>query len=139
MHQEESLALSREIGDANFITWNLHNLAGLAIQQEDPQRAWPLVEEAFVRAQDSGDELALLVCLAILAQAASLLEQPAAAGVLWGAATRLDQELGDTLWRHGREQIEASLGEPTPEFDEGVARGRLLTPADALVAAALGV
>jgi hypothetical protein len=48
------------------------------------------------------------------------------AGLLWGAAERLDAELGPSLFAAERAKLESELGERDEEFELVVAEGRAL-------------
>jgi len=52
--------------------------------------------------------------------------------LLWGAAERLDEGLGETLWRAARAQGEEALGERDAEFELGFEEGRRLPLEDVL-------
>jgi predicted ATPase/class 3 adenylate cyclase len=132
---EESAALARAIGDSWQLAWGLHNLADLALRRNDPDRAWSLGWEALALAREIGDDLAVLICLGILSTAAARRGQSGPAGWLWGAAERLDDSLGTTLWRRGRAEYEEMRGEQGPEFELGVEKGRRVSLEEAIALA----
>jgi predicted ATPase/class 3 adenylate cyclase len=129
---EESAALAREIGDSWQLAWDLHNLAEVALRQDDAQRASLRACEALALAREIGDDLVALICLGILSIAVAECGDVRRAGALWGAAERLDQELGETMWRKERPRLEEMLGERGPRFEQGVEEGRRLTLEEAV-------
>jgi predicted ATPase/class 3 adenylate cyclase len=131
----ESYAVSREVGDTWQVAYNLVNLADLALQRKDHTRAWSLACEALGLVRKLGDDLMSLACLGTLAVAAAGAGDPRRGGALWGAAERLDQELGETMWRSERDRLEEMLGERGPQFEQGVEEGRRLTLDEAVALA----
>ena len=129
---EESLALSREIGDINFTGWNLQNLAWVAVLEDEPEQAWSLASEGLTLARGNGDDLATLISIGVLALAALRLGWMPEAGVLWGAAERLDAELGETVWRHSADGQDELRAVSDPAFEAAAAEGRHLTPDEAV-------
>ncbi len=129
---EEAAALAEEVGDSWQVAWNLHNLSDVALQEGDVARASSLSCNGLTRARDIGDSVAVLICLSQLAIVAKRRGQVRRAGALWGAAERLDEELGETLWRATRPQAEETLGDRVPDFELGVEEGRRLELEDAI-------
>src|SRR5438034_2989165 len=129
---EESAALAQEVGDYWQVAWNLHQLADVALQRDDLVRAESLSRDGLARAQEIGDDIAVLICLGILAIVAKRSGDARRAGLLWGAAERLDEELGETLWRAARAQGEEALGERDAEFELGFEEGRRVPLEDVL-------
>ena len=132
---EESTALLRDGGDPMQLGWNFHNLAEVALRRNDLQRSWALTCEALRLARQFGDEINALICLANLAVVAAKHGDSSRAGFLWGAAERLDDELGETLWRAGRAEVEAGLGNRGAEFERHRVEGRRLALDDVLAVA----
>jgi predicted ATPase len=136
----ESTDLAREIDDPWGLVWNLHNQADLALEQDDPARAWSLACESLSVAREIGDDQAAVICLGILSVASHRSGKPHRAGVLWGAAERLDRDLGETMWRKSDDyaRLLKKLGKRTPDLEQGVEEGRVLTLDEAVGIVALG-
>jgi predicted ATPase/class 3 adenylate cyclase len=132
---EESAALAQQVGDYWQVAWNLHMLADVALQRDDLGRALSLSRDGLIRAQEIGDDLAVLICLGILAIVAKRSGEERRAGVLWGVAERLDEEIGETLWRATRRQGDEMLGERGADFELGVEEGRRLPLGEVLALA----
>jgi predicted ATPase len=124
---EESMGLAREVGDTWQVVWDAHLLADLALRQGDLVRAWSLGCESLALARETGDDVAALICLGILSATAARRGDTACAGSLWGAAERLDGELGETLWRRDVPELSELLGERGPEFESARLDGLRLT------------
>jgi hypothetical protein len=90
-----------------------------------------LAHEALDLSIQSGDDLAVLACLGVLAAAAAAAGDSRRAGLLWGAGERLALEIGNTPWQDDREKTRERIGEPGPEFDLAVGEGMRLTAAEA--------
>jgi predicted ATPase/class 3 adenylate cyclase len=67
---EESLALSRQLGDRDGIAWSLNNLGVVAINQGDLARARSLLEEHLSLAEAAGDRPGVATALMDLGQIA---------------------------------------------------------------------
>jgi predicted ATPase/class 3 adenylate cyclase len=67
---EESLALSRQLGDREGIAWSLNNLGVVAINQGDLARARSLLEEHLSLAEAAGDRPGVATALMDLGQIA---------------------------------------------------------------------
>jgi non-specific serine/threonine protein kinase len=128
---EESLAVAREIDDAYWIGANLMNLADTWLELGEPERALLLAREALEGERAAVDDLQTMGCMNVLACCFAGLGDSWRAGVMWGAATRIDDEVGDSPWRGDRPRLEKMLGERTPEFESGVAEGLRLSVDDA--------
>lgn len=123
----ESTEVAHEFGDEWSLVWNLHNRADLALDQGEPDQAFSLAFESLSLARETGDDQALLVCLGILSVATKKRGDDYRAGLFWGAAERVDEELGENMWQgeeHAR--LVAMLGERSGTFEEGVDKGRRL-------------
>jgi tetratricopeptide (TPR) repeat protein len=129
---EESLGLARETNDLAWIRWNGISLADVLLEQGERARTENLAHEALDLSIRSGDDLAVLACLEILAISAAAAGDSRRAGLLWGAGERLALEIGnDTPWRDEREKKRERIGEPGLEFDLAVREGIRLTAAEA--------
>jgi predicted ATPase len=124
---EESIALSRSIGDSWQLAYNLFNCAEVVVLQGDPARAWSLGREALAVSREIGDDIAALCSLSALAVAAARSGDARLAGELWGSVDRLDEELGETLWRSSRSHVEELLGERGSDFEHGYQEGQRLS------------
>jgi predicted ATPase/class 3 adenylate cyclase len=135
---EESTVLMRRAGDRAMLAWNLNNLAEIALRRDELVRAERLAREGLTLAREFGDDLGALLCLAVLAVVASKSGDPRQAGLLWGAAERLDTELGDNLWRRSRQarSVDEERLERDPEFERARSEGNALS-LDAAVEVAL--
>ena len=123
----ESTEVAHELGDEWGLVWNLHNRADLALDQDEPDQAFSLAFDSLSLARETGDDQALLVCLGILSVATKKRGDDYRAGLFWGAAERVDEELGENMWQgeeHAR--LVAMLGERSGTFEEGVDKGRRL-------------
>jgi predicted ATPase len=129
---EESLAVAREIDDAYWIGADLVNLADTWLDLGEAERALPLAQEAVKGARAMVDDLYSMGSMSVLACCLAKLGDSWRAGVLWGAATRIDEELGDNPWRSDLPRLEQLLGERGPEFESGVAEGLGLSPDEAI-------
>jgi tetratricopeptide (TPR) repeat protein len=123
---EESLRIAREIDDELWIGWDLGMLAFIARLRGDLERAWAFGCDSVVRARQRNDQFHLLTGVAELAVISALSGDRRRAALLWGAAERLDAELGPTLFAAEREELERELGERDAAFEAGVAEGRAL-------------
>jgi predicted ATPase/class 3 adenylate cyclase len=132
---EESAALARELGNTLLVSWDLFNLAFVALEQDDSSRALSLGCEGLTLAHAIGDDLGALISLGALSVAASKCASPRRAGALWGAAERLDEELGNTIWRRAHAEVESMLGERGPDFELGVEEGHRLSLDEAVALA----
>jgi len=94
-YHEASLPVFHQIGTRNMgHVWAYQSLGEIALAQNDARRATSHFAEALAVARDLGDRAALAWCLAGLAGAAALDEEPERAAWLWGAAEKLRQSLG---------------------------------------------
>jgi len=123
---EESLGLAREAGDAWMVAGDSYQLAEAALQRGDPQSAWSAAREGLAVSHGLGDQLTALICLGFLAAAAAQGGERRLAGLLWGAAERLDEDLGESMWRRERRQVEERLTQRGADFEQGVEEGREL-------------
>ena len=67
---EESLAISRGLGDARGVAWSLNNLGVVAIDQGDLERAEALLGESLAVAEAEGDRSGIAAALTDLGQIA---------------------------------------------------------------------
>ena len=90
---EESLALSREIGDRALIATTLNSLGELALDQGDFPAAKALQRESLALRRDLGDRRGITDTLDGLANVAAVLGDSLRAANIWGAAKRLQDEI----------------------------------------------
>ncbi len=83
---EESLEISREIGDAGVTIVCLTNLGLMAVGRADHARATALLEESLRLGRKSEDKMPIQYALFGLAGVAASQGQPARAARLWGAS-----------------------------------------------------
>jgi hypothetical protein len=90
----------------------------------DAVTADSLARESLAIAVQIGNDVASLWSLGLLSVAAAKQAEERLAGTLWGAAEALDAEVGETIWRRDRLQLEELLGETSAEFEAGREEGR---------------
>jgi predicted ATPase/DNA-binding SARP family transcriptional activator/DNA-binding CsgD family transcriptional regulator len=91
---EESLEISREIGDAGVMIVCLTNLGLMAVGRGDHARASALLEENLHLARRSDDKMPLQYALFGLAGVAAASGEPARAARLWGASEAVREAAG---------------------------------------------
>jgi predicted ATPase len=116
---EESTTLSRELGDYALLVYNLLGLGELALNEGDLSGAEDLAREGLLAAREIGDEMMVVAGLVLLSIAVARRGELAPAGRLWGAAERLERELGPTMLDRERAHYTELLGEPAPAFQRG--------------------
>lgn len=129
---EESAALAREIGHSWQLAWDLHDLAELALRREDTGVCLVARMRGPGAVQQDRGRSRALVCLGILTMAAAKRGYPRQAGALWGAAERLDHELGATLWSKEDLLFAEMLAEGGSDFEQGRAEAASLTLEEAV-------
>jgi predicted ATPase/class 3 adenylate cyclase/Tfp pilus assembly protein PilF len=92
---EESLEISRRIGDEQCVAWSLNNLGVVAIGQGDYGRAQTLLEENLAVAERAGDKASVATALIDLGQIAHYRGDDERARELFTRSLRLFRELGD--------------------------------------------
>ena len=138
---EESLALSRELGNAFWRAVAGMNLSICRLRLGEPGRALPLLAEALATAHAIGNKRNVPPALICCAALAVLGERPEPAAVLLGAAEKLLTEQGSVLVYADRSEHEETARSIRAALDAGtcaaaLAAGRTLT-LDAAVAKAL--
>jgi DNA-binding CsgD family transcriptional regulator len=150
---EESIALSREIGDREGLSESLPLLARILAVQGDVARARTLYEESLAVARETGNKMNIAICLEGLADMAVAqgVVDPSVSGVqstalsslwaaqLWGAAESLREAIGAPMPPVDRVPYEravatarARLGEQA--FARAWAKGKAMPLAEALAA-----
>src|SRR5262249_7537439 len=107
-YYEESLAISREIGDKQGIACSLYGLGGGAYRQGDYSAARALHEESLSIKREIANKRGIaesLECFAFLAAQ----ERPERAAGQWGAAERLREEIGIPLPPNEREEYDREV------------------------------
>jgi len=130
----ESVAVGRRRGDLAGLVYSLVNLAA-EWREGDLVEAGSLACEASQAARSIGDDLGTLLVFVDLAIVAAKSGDARRSGLFWGASERLDEALGETMWRRERPEYEEQLGEPGEGFAEGVAEGRRLSVDEAVALA----
>ncbi|HEX5992547.1 MAG TPA: tetratricopeptide repeat protein [Thermomicrobiales bacterium] len=92
---EESLAISRQIGDAHGVAWSLNNLGVVAINQGDYTRAQALLEENLAVAEQAHDTASIATALNDLGLIAHSRHDYDQATALWARSLTLFRTLGD--------------------------------------------
>ena len=94
LHQE-SLDLSRALGDLHGVTWSLNNLGVVAINQGEYDRARTLLEENLEVAEAAGDTASIATALIDLGQVAYFVGDHERAQALFTRSLALFRELDD--------------------------------------------
>jgi non-specific serine/threonine protein kinase len=134
----ESLPLFRDSGAQDVgVAWAHQGLGETALAQGDATLATPHFTEALALFRDLGDWAGMSWCLAGLAGAAAVDEEPERAAWLWGAAEALRQSIGAReapASRSTRERLQAAvraqLGEAA--FNAAWAEGQATTMEQAI-------
>ena len=92
---EESLAISRAIGDQHGVAWALNNLGVVALRQGDEARAVALLEENLAVARAAADQRGIATALVDLGWVANQQGDPARAESLYEQSLALFRDLGD--------------------------------------------
>jgi tetratricopeptide (TPR) repeat protein len=138
---EESLPLFHETATLNLgnlgEAWANHGLGETALAEGDAELAATHLAKALVFFRDLGDRAGTSWCLAGLAGAAALDEEPERAARLWGAAEALRQSLGARhapASRATRERLTAFAREQLGEeaFAAAWAEGQVMTMEQAI-------
>jgi tetratricopeptide (TPR) repeat protein len=94
---DESLALSRQVGDRWLLAIVLHNTGHVAQYQGDYDRAVALAEESLTIWQDIGHKRGIALCLAALAGVAAMVGHLERAARLLGATDALLETIGKNM------------------------------------------
>jgi predicted ATPase len=92
---EESLKISRQIGDQHGVAWSLNNLGVVAINQGDFTRAQALLEENLAVAEEAHDTASIATALNDLGLIAHSRHDYDRATALWTRSLTLFRTLGD--------------------------------------------
>jgi predicted ATPase/class 3 adenylate cyclase len=92
---EESLAISRQIGDQHGVAWSLNNLGVVAINQGDYTRAQSLLQENLAVAEQEHDAASIATALNDLGLIAHSRHDYEQATSLWTRSLALFRTLGD--------------------------------------------
>jgi predicted ATPase len=92
---EESLEISRQIGDQHGVAWSLNNLGVVAINQGDYTRAQALLEENLAVAEEAHDTANIATALNDLGLIAHARQDYDQATELWTRSLTLFRMLGD--------------------------------------------
>ena len=136
--QEESLALSRELGDHWHTAFSLYILGMIELQRGDLERGEALIEECVPIGRELDYSFLLAHVLLGLGLVAALRGRPTRAARLWGAAEPLRERLGLALshfelvtfgYERDLAAVRSALSEST--FDAAWAEGRAMSPEQA--------
>ena len=127
---EEAIELGRRVGDLQATTRTLLILADVHIDAGDIQRSVGPIKEALQIAWAHRNLIDIAFCFAALARATGAQGDTRSASTFWGAAERLDEELGPTQFRSEKHLVE--LAPAVFGDEEGLAAGRTLTTAEAV-------
>jgi predicted ATPase/class 3 adenylate cyclase len=134
---EESLAISRELGDRHGVANSLHTLGNLARNQGNYAQARSFYEESMAIRRELGDRLYIAASLESLANVAFLQERRERATRLLGAVDALRESIGAPLSSDTREDYvsaaSAALGEVA--FTAAWEAGRAMTWEEAIACA----
>jgi predicted ATPase len=92
---QESLEISRRIGDQHSVAWSLNNLGVVAISQGDYTRAQALLEEDLAVAEQANDTASIATALNDLGLIAHSRQEYDRATELWTRSLALFRALGD--------------------------------------------
>ena len=135
---EESLALSRELGDHWNTAFSLYILGMIELQRGDLERGEALIEECVPIGRELDYSFLLAHVLLGLGLVAALRGRPVRAARLWGAAEPLRERLGLALshfelvtfgYERDLAAVRSALSEST--FDAAWAEGRAMSPEQA--------
>lgn len=136
-------ALGSDRGERKFgLAWDYHCLGEIALTEGDAESALPNFQQAIPLTRECDDNLCLSWCLAGLAGATALEEDPERGARLWGAGEALRERIGCRIApasRLNRERTVALLREQLGDerFEAEQTIGRAMTLEQA-VAYALG-
>jgi excisionase family DNA binding protein len=137
---EESLALYHALEHRGAAAIVLHNLAYVAQHQGNARRAMACFAEALAANTSYGDHQNIGYCLGGIAGIATLLGQSERAAPLFGAADRLFERLGTSIWPVDNVDYQRNLGATqeqlgTEAFTAAFAAGRALPLEEAIAVA----
>jgi predicted ATPase len=142
---EEALELALEsaslAGEAGFTWWRVHYLytaCEMCLNLERLNEAERWGREALALSLEIGNRQLNVYLLALLAAVAAAQGEAERSGVLWGAVEREEGRGPIGQWENEREDYRSRVKRDDQEqFELGRARGRLLSPAEALEYAAV--
>jgi predicted ATPase len=132
---EEAIELGRRVGDVHATNGALLILADVDAEAGDADRSVGHIHEALQIAWAHRALIDVAMCFAGLARATGAQGDTQNAAMFWGAAERLDEELGPTQFRSGKSQWESELAPAVLADEEALAAGRTLTTAEAVAIA----
>ena len=132
---EEGIALGRKVGDLQAMTLTLLNFARLKIETGEIERGSGLIQEALQISWGIRDLIDVAICFAELTLLLSRSGDTRRAATFWGAAERLDAELGPTQFRGAKPSFQAEMSPAVLADEEGLAAGRALETAEAVALA----
>jgi tetratricopeptide (TPR) repeat protein len=129
---EESIVLSRKVGDLQVASRSLLVLGHARVDMGELECGVALLQEALQIVWEQRNLIVVAMCFSSLAKASGAKGDIRRAALLWGAAERIDTDLGTTQWRSGKAQYEAELPPAVLAAEEGIAAGKALTTAEAV-------
>ena len=134
---DESLSLCRDIGDRSGIAFALYLLGNVAHVQGENRAARSYYEESLSIYRAMGRRLDIAQLLQTLADFAARESKTKRAGVLWGVAEALREEIRSPILPGEREAYDRAVTEARATLDEGAfvaawAQGRSLTEDEAI-------
>ena len=129
---QESLAIARAAGDKWMECGDCGALYCLHCDRGTQSTARRSHARLMTAALALGNDLTCLFSLGLLAVAAAQDGDAHLSGLFWGAVERLDMDVGETMWRRDRLELQKMLPEPSAEFTRGHQEGRELGTNDAL-------
>jgi len=136
---DESLALSRELGDSRVTSMSLFIMGMIELNQGDLDRGATRLEEGIRIARELGDMLGVYYFALGLGKLCVLRGRPVWAARLWGAAEALREQMGMSLSKFdlaasGYEQDLAAVRSAmdAASFDAAWAEGRAMSPEQAI-------
>jgi tetratricopeptide (TPR) repeat protein len=137
---EESLRITRELGDRYLMAWANGGLADVARLRGDYKRATEMFKESLSLYQSSGDKFRPPFTLEALALVAVALGDAKRAARLWGAASAWREAINQPLWLTYQRDYAASMTQARTQLGEEVyasawSEGHAMSPEQAIALA----
>jgi predicted ATPase len=128
----EAIQLGRKVGDLQATTRALLTLAHVEVKTGDIDRGAGHAREGLQIAWASRNLIDVAMAFAGLAEVSGDRGDTRGAATFWGAAERLDEELGPSQFRSEKHLMQSDLAPAVLADEEGLAAGRTLTTAEAV-------